>query len=168
MVELDPDSELLERARLRRERLALDPVRRDREADEAADLGALVVEGDVVAARGELAGARESRGAGADDGDPAAGRGDARAKGGVVRKRGVRRVALELRDRDRLPADVLEDARAPSHITSTGQTRAHVAPRRFWSKTSAAAPSGSPSAIAATNPGTSTPAGQATTQGAGA
>ena len=57
---------------------------------------------------------------------------------------------------------------APSHSISTGQTRAQVPPSRFSAKIVAAAASGSSRAIAATKPGTSTPAGHAVTHGASA
>ena len=57
---------------------------------------------------------------------------------------------------------------APSQSISTGQTRAQVPPSRFSAKIVAAAASASSRAIAATKPGTSTPAGHAVTHGASA
>ena len=64
---------------LLRQRMVLLAVRRDREANQAARLLPLVVDRDLVAARGELAGAGEPGRPGADHGDPEARR---RARGG--------------------------------------------------------------------------------------
>ncbi len=68
-AELELDAEPLERVRLVGERVAHLAVGRDREADEPADLVALVVDRDRVAAGGELACAGEAGGADADHGD---------------------------------------------------------------------------------------------------
>ena len=72
-AEAELDAEARDRGGLGRQRLAQLAVRRDREADEAADLLARVVDRDVVAEQRELAGAREPGRAGADDGDALAG-----------------------------------------------------------------------------------------------
>ena len=118
-------------------------VRRDRVADEAADLLALVVDRDGVAARGELAGAGEPGGAGADDGDaPAVRAARASRSGSAVLEGPVRRVALQRADLDRRAGPRATRTQAPWHSTSTGQTRAHVPPRRFSAKIVAAAAAG--------------------------
>ena len=67
--ELDADSP--QRGRFVRQRLAHLPVGRDRVPDEAARLFTLVEDRDGVAERGQLAGADEPGGAGADNRDPA-------------------------------------------------------------------------------------------------
>ena len=82
-------------------------------------------------------------------------------------ERAVGRVALQRADRDRPPPGSVR-TQAPSHRTSTGQTRAQVPPSRFSAKIVSAAAAGSSAAIAPMKRGTSTPAGQATMQGAGA
>ena len=64
------DAELGKNSGLGRQRLALNPVRRDRVTDETARLDPLVVHRDVVPECRELARARKPRGACADHGDP--------------------------------------------------------------------------------------------------
>ena len=66
----------------------------------------------------------------------------------------------------RLPS--CRSTQALSHSTSTGHTRAQVAPSRLSSKIVLAAASGLPSAISRTKRGTSTPTGQAAAHGGGA
>ena len=99
VAELEADAELREGERLLRERVADDPVRRDRVANKPAGLGTSVVDGDGETADGELAGAGEACGAGADHGDAAA-----------VRALGRRP------ERERLPT-------APSRLRSAGGAR---------------------------------------------
>ena len=104
------DTELGEQPRLVRQRLVRLAVRRDREADEASDLLALVVHRHGVAARRELAGCRETGGAGADDCDALAVRRRALAQRDAVGVGPVGRVSLQRADLDRPPALVHEDA----------------------------------------------------------
>ena len=109
-VKLELDTELGEQPRLVRQRLIRLAVRRDREADEASDLLALVVDRHGVAARGELTGCREPSGAGADDCDSLAVCRRAFAQRDAVGVGPVGCVSLQRPDLDRPAALVYEDA----------------------------------------------------------
>ena len=108
--ELDADSP--RRGRFVRQRLTHLPVGRDRVPDEASRLFTLVEDRDGVAERGQLAGADEPGGAGADNRNPSPVPRGGLSDRGAVRERIVRRVALERRDRDRLATDLGQHAGA--------------------------------------------------------
>ena len=80
----------------------------------------------------------------------------------------VRRVALERADRDRLAPPSCRARRLPRRAPRPGRRARTSPPSMFSAKIVSAAGAGSPSAISAMKRGTSTPAGHATVQGAGA
>ena len=121
------DAELREQPRLVRQRLVRLAVRRDREADEPADLLALVVDRHRIAACGELAGRGEPGRAGADDRDPLAVRRLRRAQRDAVGVGPLGRVALQRADLDRPPALVDEHAVALAEHLDRADARARAA-----------------------------------------
>jgi len=125
--EHESDAELREHGRLGGQRIAYLPVRRDREADEAADLAARLVDGDVVTEKRELAGACESGGSGAEDGDTATSRVPACGWADSALERDLGRVALEPPDWDRPTAFVGKDAGALAERLDGADTRAGAA-----------------------------------------
>ena len=104
------DAELGQQPRLVRQRLVRLAVRRDPVSDEPADLAALVVDGDGIAARGELTRCGEACRPGADDRDALAVRSRRIAQRDAVRIAPFGRVALQSADLDRRAALVDEDA----------------------------------------------------------
>ena len=110
--------------RLGRQRVALDAVGSDREARQAADLGPVVEDGDRVPRGGELPGAREPAGPGAEHRDPPAGECAALPGLDAVRERPVRRVALEPRHVDRPAALAEQDAGALAEHLDRADARA--------------------------------------------
>ena len=139
------------------QRLAQLAVRRDREADEPADLVALVVDRDVVAEQRELAGAREPGRAGADARRRAC-RCAARARAQRTPRASahVGRVALERADRDRLRGPRARARRRPRRASRPGRRARRC--RRAGSRRRSFAPRlrDRRRAIAPTKPGTST------------
>ena len=109
-AEAELHSELGEQPCFVGQRLVRLPIRRDRVADEPADLRTLVVDGYGVASRGELSGRSEPGRAGAHDGDAPAVRVGRRAQLHAVCVRPLGRVALERADLDRRPSLVDQNA----------------------------------------------------------
>ncbi len=109
MPEAKLHSELREQPCFVGQRLVRLPIRRDRVADEPADLRTLVVDGYGVAARGQLSGRSEPGRAGTHDGDPPAVRGGRRTQLHTVCVCPLGRVALERADLDRRPSLMDQD-----------------------------------------------------------
>ena len=126
-AELERDAELREHAGLRRQGLREESVRRDRIARETARLGPLVVDRDLVAERGELAGADEAGRAGADHGDAQPVVRRALPERHLCGERDVARIALEAADLDRLAPLVLENAGAFAEELDRADARARSA-----------------------------------------
>ena len=166
-AEHDPYAERADECGLLRQRMAELAVRRDRVANEAAWLVALVEDRDVVAEGGELAGAGEAGGPGADDGDADA-RSAARAggAGGPPRARRRRRGAGAARSRSACGPRGRGRTR-PRRGARSG-TRGRTCRRAGCRRRSAPAAARGRRRDRETKAGTSMPAGQATVQGAGA
>jgi hypothetical protein len=109
-AELERDTELCEHARLRRQRLCLQAVGRDRIAGETAGLAPLVVHGDCVPECRELPRARQARRSGADHRDAKPVVRGPLPELGARPERMVGREPLEQADLDRLLALVPQHA----------------------------------------------------------